>query len=393
MAVAEFVKSVGKDFYQQARAYHGPHGEKLSEIEFFGVEAAKSGYEPDEADLKQRHLEMCERCNIKAHEFGRVQQAMDLVRSTAAMWEVFDDAGIDPFSQYAPTVDELKGISGKSFSTGSVLNVFPIFYQSEIMEGILATPMLDTMVANTVQTNGMSADHIGFTDTALNRRTAESGEWARGVELSLSYTNAQIPLKKYQGTLKASGEALRAARLPVFAAASRRIGQQLGIDVFDFALDVLIAGDGTTLGPAAATEAADTPGTPDYDDFVDILMGFTDGYTPTDALAHANVLSNVFQVTEFKDPFAGFNMQRTGAYPSPLGWNLHRWDSLGASNYAATKLVVWQANRALVQYNWGGIEQESDRVIENDFSMNVVRLWTGFSIWDRAAARVGTSFA
>jgi hypothetical protein len=390
---AGFVKGLGKDFYQEAKATKGPNGERVTEIEFFAHKAEAAGYEPDKGDIERRTAEMCKRCNIQPHELRRMEKARQLVHDTAPMWEVFDDAGIDPFGEWAPTVAEVKNIHGKAFGTSSVQNVFPVLYQSQIMEGILATPMIDDVVAFTVQTNGMSADHVGMTDTAAQRRLAESGEWARGVELAMSYTNAQIALKKFQGTLKASGEALRAARIPVFAAALRRVGQQLGIDMFDFALDVLVAGDGTTLGPAATTVAADVSGTPDYGDFVDILLSFTDGYTPTDFLAHSNVLANIFNIAEFKDHQAGFNFQRTGAYPTPLGWTPHRWDSLGASNYAATKLVVWQRNLALVQYNWGGVEQENDRIIENDYQANVVRLWTGFGIWDRAAVRVGTGFA
>lgn len=393
MSLETLAKALGKDFYAEAKATTGPQGQKVDDVRFFGWQAEKNGFEPDAGELKQRHTELCERCHIGPKDTYRAEKAWQLVQDTAAMWEIFKDAKLDPFSEYAPKVDEIKNISGKAFGVGTVQNVWPVFYQSQIMEGILATPMLDTMVAQTVQVNSGTADHVGLTDAAIHRRLGESGEWARGVELNLSYTNAVIALKKFQGTLKASGEATRRARIPIFAAAVRRIGQQLGIDMTDFALDVMIAGDGTTLGGAATTEAADTPGAPDYDDFVDLLLGFTDGYVPTDAIAHASVLANVFQINEFKDPQAGFRFQATGAYPSPLGWNLHRWDSLGASNYAATKLVVYQRNLALVQYNEGGIEQESDRIIENDYSLATTRLYTGFGIWDRAAVRVGTSFA
>ncbi len=390
---AGFVKSVGKDFYREATATRGPRGERTTETEYFAYKAEEAGFEPNEKEIERRHVEMLQRLNIKPHEHRRSAKAMQLCRDTAAMWAVFDDAGIDPFGEYAPRIDELPQVSGKAFGTSSVQNVFPVFYQSQIMEGILATPMLDDLVAFTAQTNGMTADHVGLTDTATQRRSSEGGEWARVNEAAISYTNAQINLKKFNVAHKASGEALRAARIPVFAAGNRRIGQQLGIDIFDFALDVLIAGDGTTpLGTAATQVATTVAGSPSYADFIALMMSFTDGYVPTDALAHANVLSNIFLMAQFQDPQAGFNFQRTGAYPTPLGWTLHRWDSLGASNYAATQLIVWQRNLALVQYNWGGIEQENDRIIENDYTVQVVRLWTGFGIWDRAAVRVGTGW-
>jgi hypothetical protein len=387
-----FAKGLGKDFYQDAKAARGPFGELPSEIEYFAQKAEDDGYEPNENRIKQRHQEMCERLRVGPDEHRRKARAYNLCRDTDALWQMFEEAGIDPYDEYAPSVDQIKGV--KAFGVnGSVQNAFPVFYQSQIVEGILATPMLDRMVAQTVQVNTGTADHVGLTDTAGQRRLYESGEWAQAVEMTLPYTSTSVPLKKFQGNLKSSSEAIRRARLPLFAAMLRRIGQQLGIDLVDFALDVMIAGHGSApLGGAATTVATTVTGSPSYADFIALMFSFTDGYDTTDILASATVLAKILAMAEFKDPLAGFTTQRTGALPTPVGWQLHRWDSLGSSNYAVTKVVAWQQDLALVQYNEGGIETETGRIIENDYNQNVIRLYTAFAVWDRAATRVGTGW-
>lgn len=391
MSMEVFSKSLGKDFYQEARAFRGPYGEEVTDIEFFAGEAEKAGYEPKEARIKGRFDQMCDRLRIRPEEYRRRAKAFNLCRDTDAMWEMFEQAGIDPYDEYAPSVEQIRGV--KAFGVSSIQNAFPVFYQSQIVEGILAAPMIDRMVAQTVSVNSGTADHVGMTDTAIQRRMGETGEWAPAVELNLTYTNTTVPLKKFAGTLKSSSEAVRRARLPIFAAMVRRVGQQLAIDLTDFALDVMIAGHASApLGGAATTLAATVAGSPTYADFIALLLNFTDGYNPSDILASSTVLAKIFALAEFKDPLAGFSTQRTGAYPTPVGWNLHRWDSTGASNYSTSKVVVWQQDAALVQYNEGGIETETDRIIENDFNLLTTRLYTAFAVWDRAAVRVGTSW-
>lgn len=392
MSMELFAKSLGKDFYQEAQAARGPYGELPSEIEFFASKAEEAGYEPNEARIQARCEALCARVGIGPEQHRRRAKAYNLCRDTDAMWEMFAEASIDPFDDYAPSVDQIKGV--KAFGVnGSIQNAFPVFYQSQIVEGILATPMLDRMVAQTVQVNSGSADHVGLTDTAGQRRLYESGEWAQAVELNLTYSSTNVPLKKFQGKLNSSSEAVRRARLPLFAAMVRRIGEQLGIDIVDFALDVMIAGHGSApLGGAATTVATSVTGSPSYADFLSLLFSFTDGYRPADILASATVLAKVLALPEFKDPQAGFSFQRTGTLPTPLGWMLHRWDSTGSSNYATTKVVVWQQDAALVQYNEGGIETETGRIIDNDYNSLVTRLYTAFAVWDRAATRVGTGW-
>lgn len=398
MSMEQFSKGLSQDFYAEGRNYRGPQGQKLSEIQWFGWKAKEAGWEPDTKTLDRRTDEICEQIkslqpNPNAPLTPTVlKQARELAEDTSAMWEVFEKAQIDPYSEHSPTVGELDGLKSKAFGTTSIEGVFPIFYQTQVMIGLLARAPLETMIAATTQTNGMNADHIGLTDTTTQRRLGESGEFARGTEQTLSYTNARIALKKFQGALISSDEARRAARINIFAIASQRVGEQLGIDVFNFGLDVLLGGDGTTLGPAITAVAVAVPGTPAYADFIAHMFAYTDGYEVSDALGHAQVLSNILLMSQFQDPMAGFNFQRTGQLPTPLGWNLHRWDSLDASNYAATQLITWQRNRALVQYNWGGIEQETERAARNGFDTNILRFWTGFSIWDRAASRKGTGW-
>jgi hypothetical protein len=90
---------------------------------------------------------------------------------------------------------------------------------------------------------------------------------------------------------------------------------------------------------------------------------------------------------EFKDPMAGFNFQRTGRTPNPIGAEWHRWTSTGASAFSTDRILALDTRLALVQYTEQGVITESDRLIDRQFERTVVSKWTGFGKLDYNATQ------
>ena len=397
MAMETFVKNVDKDLYKEGAAWRGPNGQKTSPVRYFCAKADAEGIGPDAKvlDKREKHYLRKFRVPESLEATPRGEKVKGYARDSWYVETMFKEMGIPIRGADTPTVNECFGGAAKGFSVTSVQAIFPIFYDNAIIAGLLAQPLLDRLVADTVQVNSGTADHVVMNENTFDRSTGEIGEWTRFPEMSISATNAPITLKKWGGILKSSDEAVRRARLPIFQRGLERIGRQLANDLTDFALDVLLLGDGNTgtaLSGAADIQATATTGAPTYADLVSTMLLFKIGYEPTDMLATKETFVDLLNMPEFKDPQAGFRFQANGVVPTPLGLNLHRWDSLASSGWATTKILMWDANISLIQYQEGGITSESDRIVNGQWSEVATSLYTAFAIADRDARKLGTGW-
>lgn len=388
MSMQSFCKNVCKELYEEGAAWQGPNGEKTDPVTYFCAKAERDGIGPDEKALERRESHYLKKYRVTDENLHRQFKVRDHARKSWYVETIFKELGVPVRGPEAGTV-------GKAFSVTSVQAIFPIYYDNAIVAGLLAQPLLDRFVSETIQVNSGTADHVVMNENTWDRATGEIGEWTRMPELSISATNAPITLKKWGGVLKASDEAVRRARLPIFQRGLERIGRQLANDLTDFALDVLILGDGnagTVLSGTGDIQATVTAGSPNYADLVATMLLFKIGYAPTDLVATKESWLDLLNMAEFKDPLAGFRFQSTGQPPSPLGLNLWRWDSLASSGWATTKILMWQSDIALVQYQEGGVTSESNRIVNGQWSEIATSLYTGFAILDREARKLGTGW-
>lgn len=390
MSMDSFVKNVDKNIYTEGANASSPDGMKTNAVRFFCGKMADDGIGPDDKTIAKREKHYLRKYKIP--EFAEhTPRALDVKEHAFNTWyveEIFKHLKMPLTGAETPTV-------AKAFTVTSVQAIFPIFYDTAIIAGLLAQPLLDRFVSQAIQVNSGTADHVVMNENTWERSTGEIGEWTRFPEMSISASNAPITLKKWGGILKASDEAIRRARLPIFQRGLERIGRQLANDLTDFALDVLILGDGNTgtaLSGAADIQAAATTGAPVYKDLVDLLLLFKIGYMPTDMLATKEGYSRLLNMPEFKDPLAGFRFQANGVPPTPLGLDLHRWDSLASSGWATTKILMWQRDISLIQYSEGGITSESDRIVNGQWQQVATSLYTAFAIADREARKIATGW-
>jgi len=380
-----FVANIDRHIYDDGTNWTGPNGEKIAPLKYFAAKAEDAGIAPEDGELKKReeHYLRKFRCPVEGME-ERERKIKEHARDTYAIEKIMADLGCPTKGPDAPTVQ-------KAFTVSAVQAIFPIFYDTVVVAGLLAQPLLDRLVAMTTQVNSGTADHVTMNENAWDRATGKIGEWSRFPELAISATNAPVKLIKWGGILKASDEAIRRARLPIFQRGLERIGRQLANDLTDFVMDVILLGDGNA--GASPTQPVSTSGSPAYSDLIATQLKFPIGYQPTDIIATGTVWLKLLNLPEFKDPLAGMRFQGSGVPPTPLGMNLWRWDSLASSGWATTKLLMLESERCVVLYQEGGVQSESHRIVNGQFSEIATSLYAAPAILDTNARVVGTGWS
>ena len=390
-----FIKNMDRGFHEQAQNWRDlESGKRVDTLRFFAHEANKAGIVPEPKEL-QDHTDYWMRY-LRADP-KNLNHWLKVKRFAADNWaleRVMEEAGVVARGPEAPSVE----IARKQFVTSTTQVIFPFFYDTNIQAGILAQPLLDRLVVETQMVTSGTADHAEMSEAAFERSTAEGGEGTVGRMVTIKARNRAITLRKFISNALASYEAMRRQRIDVFARGIQRVGEAFAILLTDYALDVLINGDGTTPSNAAGTTATGISGSPVYADVIALQLAFSQGYMPDMIVANGGAtgsLSDLLNMVEFKDPQAGFTFQRTGAYPTPLGMDLVRWDLTGnidATSWSATRILMLQTNLALMAYTEGGLMTESQRIIDDQWEKIVTSMWIGFGVWDSASRRVGTGW-
>jgi hypothetical protein len=387
MSMASFTKNLDKNIYPESLKPR-PDGTRSTPLTYFTEQAHAAGIGPTEAETAKV-------CSRLFAGFGMRSQFPEPGNLTRYDWvssyaqdkwvvdAVMKELGAPSRGPYAPTVE-------KAFTVTAIQAVFPIWYDSQIVEGVLANPLLPRLVAETLQITSGTADHVVMNEQTWERTMGEIGEWTRFPELSISATNAPIKTRKWGGILKASDEAVRRARLPIFARGLARIGMQLANDLTDFALDVLLSGDGnagTPLSGAGDIYTVPVSGAPVYGDIVAQKMLFSIGYEPNIMIATRESITDILNMPQYQDQTMGVNSQVTGNLPMVLGMDLLRWDSLASSNWSTASTLMVDTQNALVQYSEGGIMTDFNRVVNGQWSEVATSIQTGFAILDRASRK------
>lgn len=405
---ANFKKEFEDGLYHQAQAYKTPAPEdwrqsKVMSYEYAAAKARELGFYPEEKEARRREQLMLKAYGVPEWATEKQRRVCAHVRDSWWLEEYFRQHKVEMEGPTAPSLGAaLDATTSKAFSVvPAELTVFPFFWDTQIVEGILAVPLLDVLVMDTVTVASGTAVHAVMNETLTDRQMGETGEFASYQEVNITSTESPLRLKKFGGAVTISDEAMRRQRIPVFARGIARIGRQIGIDMTDLAIDVLINGD-TTYGGingAATTVATAVPGSPTYADYVTLTMNFDIGYEPTDAVLTRNGLIKLLNIPQFQDPLSGFKFQSQGVLPEAFGLQTHRWDSAGSTSWnsgavgTGTSLLMVQRQRALILYQEGGLSTESDRDPRSESTFVKTSWYLIFGKWDSNAVRLGTGYA
>ncbi len=392
MSMASLVKNFDDGLHKEAIRYKGPKGERLDAISYLTMKAEDEGVEPTAAEVKGSTDYWMRYLRVNPGELAREEKVKEFAYDVAVLEKLMGEVKLTPRGRWASTVDEC---IGKAFSTTTQQSIFPFFYSSQIQAGMLTMPLLDRIVFMTEQVQSNTAVHAEMAEITWERSTSVPiAEGARSPAVSIRSRERTVYLHKFMSRADITYEAARRQRLPLFARQIQRIGQQLQILLTNYVLDVTISGDGDSA--AAGTTPAGTTGTPVYSDVVAGMLAFPQAYNPNLLIANGSgSLGKLLNMTEFKDPLAGFQFQNAGIYPNPLGMSLARWDVVtgeAPSAYATTTAVMMDDRISTVAYQEGGILTETDRVIDAQFEQVVTSLVFGAAVWDRQSARLLTGW-
>jgi len=385
-----FSKDMVDGMYKGALAYtEGEKNLKCQPLQFMGMQAYNNGVWPDDQKLERLTAKMVADLGTPEWATKKRREIKELAAHKWVLNEYFKDRGVTMSGDHADSME-------KAFSVSPAeLTVFPFFWDTIIIESLLAVPLLDILVAQTQNINSGTAVHAVMNETVLDRSIGLTGEFASFQEVNVSSTESTIRLLKFGGQLSISDEAMRRQRIDIFQRGFARYGRQIAIDITDLAVDILLNGDSTYGGTGAAvpTVACASTGNPSYADYVKAMMKFPIGYQPTDYMMGASGITKLLNVPQFEDPLAGFAFQSRGVYPRQFGLEPHRWDSTkstswspgGVSGDSTTELLI-QRDRALMMYTEGGLQTEMERDARMQTQVIVTSWYLAFAVADRLAA-------
>lgn len=382
-ALPETISPIGSKGHQRVQKAVDPQVDAVaSTVRYFGELAKQEGVYPEAAEQAFWETYWLRKLGVNKHwdEPRREFKVREFASDWWAVMKLFEDQKSPAWPEQPTAMVE------KAFNTNSLQSVFPIFFDTNIVAGLLADPVLARLVSRSVAVNSHNATHIKMTDIDGDHLMGEAGEGTSFIQLIIKEAERAIKLRKFGGEILWTYEVMRLQRLDVLAESLQRIGTRYNQLKTDFALATLIDGDGAGDGAVTGSAAA-TTGTPIYSDLITAEFAFTQGYMPDTIVAPYQVLVKLLNMVQYQDPLAGVLHQTTGAIPRPLGMDLVRWDATGRiSTYLSTTAVMFQSDRALVEYTEGGVITESERIIKAQWERSVVSEWVGYAVWDRAAA-------
>ncbi len=244
--------------------------------------------------------------------------------------------------------------------------LLPEFMRREIARGMTMRPELNTLIASTSTVAGsrytpFAVDTSG-SDTDLSLRPLAEGADVPAVLVHEQLNTINVP--DYGLVLKASYKSLRHRTTDQFRVLLWYIGYRLQTDKMGLLIDVIQNGDGNDN--AAEVINTDASGTLDYDDLVKFWAELHP-YEMNTLVCSKATCRTILNLSEFKDPLAGFRFQSTGELVSPLGARLVRCDEV------ADDLIIGMDRRfAVEEVVTQPLTIEYDKVIEQRIEEAVI---------------------
>lgn len=372
--------SLDKGFYKSARTLEVP---RTSYGFIFDLMKSK-GFEPSADEINRRVDKVLRKLKVfgsqKRHiSDGVMRKLEEHVVDTWGLEQALADEGIRVKGFGADKVS-------KFYTTTTSTVLFPAYIESQVMMGILANAILSSIIAGTTPVNQKLVQGMKLTDVEADQQLAHVGEGVKLPETKITTSDANLELKKFGRLLSATYEALAGQSIDLFGLFLERIGMRIALDKTNEAIEVLIAGDGNANSAVVDTDA-ETTGTIDYRQLTRLYLAFPDGYQMTTAITNAPVMLSIMNLAEFKDPMAGFTFSRDGVLPGVFGADWHVWRSTNSTSFSTDRVLAVDNSIALQEYSWGGVQTESDRLIDQQVERSTISEWAGFLKLDGSATQ------
>lgn len=274
----------------------------------------------------------------------------------------------------------------KFFATMDSVVLFPEYVSRMIRQGMEAADCLKDIVATVTNINSMDYRSMYSIPGDDMKAMADVGEGASIPETGVYVRENIIALKKRGRILSASYEAIRYQRLDLFSVMLRQIGAHMQQQLMDDAVECLISGDdNANAAPQYSTgdsTIGGTSGTLDYEALVKFWSLFHP-YEMNTLVVSPDMLVELLNMEEMKNPLAGFDFHNKGNVISPLGAKLIRNDSMEAGT-----IIGLDRRYALEMVKSGDLTLEYDKLIDRQIERAAITSIVGFSKIQEDAVKV-----
>lgn len=380
--IAVVLGNLDRGFYHQAK---GLEGGPRSSYGYLTDLLAEGGVSLDEKALQARVGALAYKLGYSPQQFAMLPENAQ----AAIEQHAYDTFGLAKALEFVGIT--VKGARAdrmeKFFGTSSSTILFPAYVESQVVSGMLSVAVLSNLIATESNIDSHTYQSLALTDTEDDRQLRRVSEGGLLPTTRIQTADRAVQLFKFGRLLEASYESMRLKKLNVVSIFLQKLGKQIALDETDWAIETLIAGDGN-VGSAVTPIMTDSSGTLDYDDLTKLFLAFPSGYTMNTAVVNSINLRTILNMSEFKDPMAGFSFQRTGTIPGPMGAAWYRWDSTGSSAFSTDRILAVDSSLALEQVTEQGVMTESDKLIDRQLERTAISKWTGFAKLDYQAIQV-----
>lgn len=268
----------------------------------------------------------------------------------------------------------------KFFKTSDSAALFPEYINRAVKQGAESVNKVDNIVATTTKIDSLDYRSITSVEDDESKELRVVNEGAVIPSTTIKTQENLVKLHKRGRMLVASYEAVKFQRLDLFTVTLRQIGAYIARSQLKDAVEVLINGDGNNN--AAAVIETTASGTLTYADLVKLWASF-EPYQMTTMVVGADMMSQLLNMSEFKDAAAGLTFHGTGKCITPLGAEIIRCDSVPAS-----KIIALDKSCALEKVQAGEIITDFDKLIDRQLERAAISTIAGFAKIYTDAAKV-----
>ncbi len=256
----------------------------------------------------------------------------------------------------------------KFFQTSDSAALFPEYVSRAVHQGMEEADALGDIVATVTNIDSLDYRSITSVPTEDEKELKVVGEGAIIPQTNIRTNENLVKLNKRGRMLVASYEALKYQRLDLFTVTLKQIGAYIARQQMKDAVNTLVSGDGNNN---AAEVITCNNGILNYSDLLKLYTKL-DPYKLNTLIASPEMIADLMQLDEFKNPLCGINFQGTGLGGTPLGAKLVKCNGvegiIGLDNTCALEMVV--ASDVAIDY---------DKLIDRQLERAAITSTAGFA--------------
>ena len=269
------------------------------------------------------------------------------------------EARLDAFERQLYLTGVNDRISVESFYAGSRMILLPEWVRRQIKRGMKMAGDIDKMIAVSTRVKGPSVRPIYIKNPEQKGKSlSKLTEPAEMEKVLVTFRDKDLSISEFGLALDCSYRVVKNATLDEFKSILWYVGLNLQTDKLAAVYDTVLNGDGVV--GACDSVSAGTSGLDNltYGDLVSLYADFEKPFTMDSMILSKNAFVKIHTLTEFKDPLAGFNFQKTGRPISPLGAVSHIYKNAGDD-----KIAAFDSRFAVKEYVENELTIEADKII------------------------------